>query len=100
MNNSPEAARQSTNPMDQRFALNGEHGSLRAWLDGSHHLETREPTFCVDVIYLDRVSQKRERTRQRGLRAFTVANIGASVCLGEENLTTEVVDKITERFQL
>ncbi len=85
---------------EQRIAINGEHGSLRAWLDGSRHRATNEPTFCVDVVYLDQSSRKTERARQRGLRASTVANICACVCFGEENLTPVVVEKINQRFEI
>jgi hypothetical protein len=82
----------------KHFAITGQHGVLRGWPDGSVHYSTREPTFSVDVVYIDRFSGKQERQRQRGLRASTVANICACVCLGEEHLSTKVVDKINEKF--
>lgn len=88
------------NHLQNRFSVTGEHGELRAWHDGSFHESTNEPTFCVDVVYIDRFSGKQQRKVQRGLRASTVANICACVCLGEERLTPTLVARINEKFRI
>jgi hypothetical protein len=92
--------REPEDHLQSRFSVTGEHGSLRAWHDGSFHKTTKEPTFCVDVVYIDRFSGEQARKHQRGLRASTVANICACICLGEEKLTTTLVDKINEKFRI
>ncbi|MDK1025199.1 MAG: hypothetical protein QGD92_13330 [Gammaproteobacteria bacterium] len=92
--------RESERHLQTRFSVIGEHGVLRAWHDGCFHASTREPTFCVDVVYVDRLSGKQQRKLQRGLRASTVANICACVCLGEERLTSALVGKINEKFRI
>jgi hypothetical protein len=85
--------------MQDRLSVTGEHGVLRAWHDGSFHKATQEPTFFIDVVYVDRFSGKQERKKQRGLRASTVANICACICLGEEKLTPVLVEEINEKFR-
>jgi hypothetical protein len=86
--------------LQTRFSVSGEHGVLRAWHDGSFHKATNEPTFCVAVVYIDRFSGSQVKQRQRGLRASTVANICACICLGEEQLTPALVEKINEKFSI
>jgi hypothetical protein len=100
MNQVSVVERESEDHLQNRFSVTGQHGFLRAWHDGSFHKATKEPTFCVDVVYIDRFSGKQAKKRQRGLRASTVANICACICLGEEKLTPALVDKINEKFRI
>ena len=98
MNQKDDNKKYAQDSLNNSFSVSGEHGVLRAWHDGSFHKTTQEPTFCVDVVYLDRDSGRQERKRQRGLRADSVANICACVCLGEEELAAKVASKISEKF--